>query len=122
MFIITYYDEKNCLITPIGKPFFELEKGQKLMENTVLQHLKKIGCENPEKLLQEAKKEKGFHLDPDNDIELYAEPCIIYIKTESEEPFFLYFSNCKSGYKSVFLYFSRSKKEKYPNGIYPYNF
>lgn len=88
MFILTYYDEKNCLITPIGKPFFELEKGQKLMENTVLQHLKKNGCENPEKLLQEAKKEKGFRLDPDNDIELYAESCIIYIKTESEEPFF----------------------------------
>ena len=59
MFILTYYDEKNCLITPIGKPFFELEKGQKLMENTVLQHLKKIGCEDPEKLLQEAKKKKA---------------------------------------------------------------
>lgn len=91
MFILTYYDEKKCLISPIGSPFIELEKGQQLLKDAVTQQLEIWDCHKSKEFFERAQKERNFCLDLDSDIELYVEPCVVYMKTESREPFFLTF-------------------------------
>ena len=88
MFLLTYYDEKDCLITTLGRPFSKRKEALQAIRRAVLNHLKRYGCKNPKALFQKAQKESGFSLDSDSDIELYVEPSVVYIKTESIEPFF----------------------------------
>lgn len=88
MFLLTYYDEKDCLITPLGRPFTKSKEAHQAITRAVLKHLKRCGCKNPKALFQEAQKTGGYFLDPDSDIELRVEPCVVYIRTESAEPFF----------------------------------
>ena len=62
MFLLTYYDEKDCLITILEHPFSKKKKAQQAMSRTVLRRLKQYGCKNPEALFQKAQKKPDFFL------------------------------------------------------------
>lgn len=88
MFLLTYYDDKDCLVTTLGRPFAKNKEAHQAIIRAVLKHLKHCGCQKPKALFQEAQKTGGFSCDPNSDIELRVEPCVVYIRTESAEPFF----------------------------------
>lgn len=88
MFLLTYYDDKDCIVTPLCRPFFKRKEAQQAITRTVQNHLKRYGCKKTKALFKMAQKEAGFSPDSDSDIELYVEPSVVYIRTESAEPFF----------------------------------
>lgn len=115
MFLLTYYDDKDCLVTTLGHPFSKRKEAQQAITRAVQNHLKRYGCKNPKVLFQKAQKEAGFFLDSDSDIELYVEPSVVYIRTESIEPFFAtYQIVLADDFKTrPSLHFARKKKRHF---------
>ena len=76
MFLLTYYDDKDCLVTTLGRPFPNV-RGTTSNKARRTESFKAIWLQNPKALFQKAQKESGFSLDSDSDIELYVEPSVV---------------------------------------------
>ena len=56
MFLLTYYDEKDCLITILEHPFSKKKKAQQAMSRTVLRRLKQLRLQEPGSSFPESAK------------------------------------------------------------------
>lgn len=115
MYLLVYYDEKDCQVTLLEPVFFKTEQAWVALKEKTVEHLKQWGCACAEKLFQKALNKQGYCIDGDIQIEINVKKSAVYIKTEKRIPHFATFQILLTGNaerKGTVLLGRRERDEK----------
>lgn len=91
MYLLLYYNDKDCQITLLKPVFSRREQAKAVLKEKTIEYLKQQGCGCAEKLFQKAQKEQEYCIDEESQIEINVEEFEAYIKTENQSPYFATF-------------------------------